>query len=261
MRLNPVFVREMRVRMCSTRLLCVMLSYAGLLAAVVCIGLAQSGEGLAAESRDLYQGLCLGQMLLLIFMAPALSAGTISVERERKTLKLLAVTLLKPWAVVWGKFAVILVCMLLLLASSLPIFGLCLMLGGLSPREVGLTYLLCLVTAVAMGTIAMFCSSLYRKTSRATGAAFSMIFLLILVPYAVYYLIEIVTGAKVGQLLIGNPVAAVLSVMGRMQGAWRLLGFRVPLWGMTLLIYPVVSVVLAALTVARVRRAATDGFS
>src|SRR6185295_9683946 len=83
---------------------------------------------------QLFSSLALGAVLLLAFITPALTAGAVSGERERRTLDLLLVTRASPLGLVLGKLAGSLLYVLFLLLAALPAFALVYLYGGVPPR-------------------------------------------------------------------------------------------------------------------------------
>jgi ABC-type transport system involved in multi-copper enzyme maturation permease subunit len=94
-------------------------------------------------------------MLCVLLAGPALSAGTLAVERDTRTLEYLLATDLTNWEIVLGKVASRLLQLGGVLASSLPIFALAMLLGGIAPQQLWqlslfLAALLLLVVAISL---------------------------------------------------------------------------------------------------------------
>jgi len=75
------------------------------------------------------------ELVMVSFIAPALTSGAISAERERRTFDLLRITLISPRQIVSGKFLPGLVFVLLLLFTSLPLQSPAFMIGGVRARK------------------------------------------------------------------------------------------------------------------------------
>ena len=106
--------------------------------------------------------------LVTLILAPASTAGAISLEREKQTLDLLAVTPISSLAIVLGKLLSALSWILLLLLASIPVVALVFTFGGVGPDDVVRAYVVLLVTAFAFGAIGLFVSALVRRTQAAT---------------------------------------------------------------------------------------------
>ena len=99
MRSNPVYRRERAVRARSLRIPLIVFVFNGLLAAVALLGMYSAVEHVKASSfiqysnfLQLYVFVVTLEFLMLIFIMPALTSGSISGERERRTLELLFTT-------------------------------------------------------------------------------------------------------------------------------------------------------------------------
>ncbi|WMI80653.1 ABC transporter permease [Anaerotignum sp. MB30-C6] len=112
----------------------------------------------------LYVVLAAIQMALVVLSVPALTAGSISGERERQTLDLLLVTKLSPFSIVIGKLLSSMAFVLLLIISTLPVFSIVFYFGsvgiGALLGMIGFT----LTTAFMLGGISIFFSCIYKRT-------------------------------------------------------------------------------------------------
>jgi ABC-type transport system involved in multi-copper enzyme maturation permease subunit len=74
-------------------------------------------------SKLIFGVLVIFELVMITFIAPALSAGSFSLEKERHTYDLLRITVLSEKALVYGKFASTLSFILLLLLTSIPMLS------------------------------------------------------------------------------------------------------------------------------------------
>ncbi len=176
MKLNAVLERELRSRMRSWRSPLTLTIYAGVLAA---IGFAFFY--LNARNRymvgyrmgmEMYILLAVVQFILLAFVTPALTAGTISGEKERQTFDILISTKLSAAGVVLGKLAASLSYIFLLIIVTLPLFSLAFLLGGVTVSDLLGTFLIYMLTTVYIASWGMFFSALLRRTQMATVATY-----------------------------------------------------------------------------------------
>ncbi|MEW6235657.1 MAG: ABC transporter permease [Candidatus Omnitrophota bacterium] len=86
--------------------------------------------------RRLFSALVAGETLAALLMLPAMMAHSLIVERDRDTLPLLLATPLGPGRIILGKLLSTLGIMLLLIAATYPLIGVCLARGGVAPWEV-----------------------------------------------------------------------------------------------------------------------------
>jgi ABC-type transport system involved in multi-copper enzyme maturation permease subunit len=123
----------------------------------------------AAIGQGIFAALLMLETLQVAFLAPASTAGAISMEREKQTLELLVVTPITSLAIVIGKLLSALVYVWLLIAASIPLTAVVFVYGGVAPEDVVRGYLVLIVTALGLGSFGLFCSSLVRRTQAATA--------------------------------------------------------------------------------------------
>lgn len=126
----------------------------------------------ASIGRGIFVAIMFLQTLMISVLAPASTAGTISGERERQTLDLLAVTPISSVAIVVGKLLSALTWVFVLILASVPVSALVFVYGGVAPDDLLRGYILLFVTAIAFGALGMFFSALIRRTGAATGLTF-----------------------------------------------------------------------------------------
>lgn len=112
------------------------------------------------------------QFALLVLIAPAMTAGSISGERERQTLDLLLVTNTGSVRIVIGKLLESFGFLALLVLCSLPMLSLVLLTGGADFGQVMVSVLFLLIVAFAGLSVGLFCSTLCRRTVSATVTAY-----------------------------------------------------------------------------------------
>ena len=75
----------------------------------------------AAIGQEIFAALLMLETLLVVFLAPAFTAGAISLEREKQTLDLLITTPISSLAIVIGKLLSALTYVFILIVASLPL--------------------------------------------------------------------------------------------------------------------------------------------
>src|SRR3989440_11681251 len=185
---NPIVAKEYRSRMRTWRSPVAMTVYILLLGGLgwaIFSSMSSSARsgfngGQAANyGQALFLFLVIFQMVLLAFIAPALTAGAISSERERQTIDLLFVTKLPSFSILWGKLLASMSFVLLLLLLSVPIFSLVFLFGGVELDQVGAAFLVTAITALTLGMIGIACSTAFRRTLPATVSAYGAAFILL----------------------------------------------------------------------------------
>ncbi len=181
MMLNPVLRRELKTRLRTWKSSILIMLY--LLVLVGVGGLFLAANTLNSYMRGfnpqdaitIYVLLAGFQLGLVMLIAPALTAGSISGERERQTLDLILITKMSPFSIVMGKLAASLSHMILLIVASLPIFSLVFLYGGVSLWNVVVMFCFFLLTALFLGSLGLFCSTFFKRTTVSTVVAFMLV--------------------------------------------------------------------------------------
>jgi len=128
---------------------------------------------------QLFTILAVGFVTLLALVTPALTSGSISGERERKTLDLLMLTQASPLGVILGKWVGSVFYILYLLAASLPAFAVVYLFGGVSPKYVGMVMLVAAVTALTYSALGLLLSALFKRTGVSSLITYLVVFVLV----------------------------------------------------------------------------------
>ena len=179
--LNPILASSMRRRMRTVRTPVILTLYALLplvFAASSVFAMSKSTLVISQmrNNVDQYIILTVLQFFLVILVAPAMTAGCISGERERQTLELLLVTNTGSLRIVLGKLIEAYAYLALVVLSGLPMTCVVLAVGGLSLRLALFSLLFLLVCAFAAASVGLFASSLFNKTVAATVTAYLIVF-------------------------------------------------------------------------------------
>ena len=141
---GPIIAREVLTAPRPARFYVARASYVGLLVILMWtawqsqVGLTEVSEiGIIAYfGHLLFRLFVLFQLTLMLFFAPLSAATAVAHEKDRRTFVLLLMTDLRDVEIILGKLAASLLQILTLLATSAPVFFLCLLLGGVSPGQV-----------------------------------------------------------------------------------------------------------------------------
>lgn len=189
---NPVLGREFRSRMrgarsyvitgCYTLVVMVfVLAAYWMLASQAGTGLSPLGGGsqlnrqAAGVGRGIWTWGCLAQAALLPLMVPAFTCGAITLERERELLDLLLLTRQSAFQICLGKLASGIGLGLMLVLASVPVLSLSVLLGGVSPGEIGASLCVLVTAVVAAGTLGLTASTLAPRTTAATAAVYLIV--------------------------------------------------------------------------------------
>lgn len=219
-RVNPVMLKELRGRMRGVRAFAVMTVYLGLMSGfTLLLYLVYSsvsrttGSSAAGEvGRVLFLGVVGIELLLILFIAPAFTAGAITGERERQTYDLLQTTLLATPSFVIGKLESALGYILLLLLSGIPLQSIAFLFGGVSETELLLSFIILMVTAVALGTVGIYFSAAMPRTLVASIRAYSVILgVMFIAPVVLAGVLNFLNNAIF--MRVGGSVAPVLETI------------------------------------------------
>lgn len=277
--------KELRLRMRGWRWAAVLTLYVGLLALVATGFLLHaytlSPARASAAGLQLFQALSLFQLWLIVFVTPASLAGTISGERQRRTWELLLASRLSSLEIVWGKLLAGLAFNLILVAASIPLFGLVFLFGGVPGVALLRVFLLFLATILLLSCVSLTISSLTAQVtvavtlsllvSLALAAGITLLALYLQAPGEVNLiaiLAQPLQGSSAGQplppLAQVDPLLALLSALPAAGGGTLLGGlgsihhafglpWRLPLWGAYTVLALIVSPALILATAALLR--------
>ena len=193
--LNPILKKELRLGSRSIKMPLFVMGYDIVLTllAVIClfsIGLS-GGNGSVDFSNYLYIYQIIGwtQLAITLIIVPILTAGTISGERERQTLDIMLTTPKKPISIVWGKLLSALSNYFIFIISSIPIMAIAFILGGLNWFALLGYVAMLMVVAIYIGSVGVFCSSVFKRTIASIVMTFVIAGALLIVPYVLFLMI------------------------------------------------------------------------
>ena len=115
-----------------------------------------------------------GQEILVLLLTPALVAGVIADEKQRKTLHYLMASQLTSAEIVLGKLLVRMLYVTVLLGVSLPVLSLLVLMGGIDPRLVLLSCGATLSTGWFLAALSIWVSTIARRVREAFFVAFGL---------------------------------------------------------------------------------------
>ena len=201
---NPVILKELRGRMRGRQAFILLTLYLGLIAIFIGIVYTFLTEQASSITWDpsfrqtagkvVFGAVVLLELLLVSFIAPGLTAGAITSERERQTFDLLRTTLLSASSLVLGKLGSAFTYLFLLILTALPIQSLAFILGGVGIGEMIVSSLILVVTAIFFCTLGIFFSSFMKRTLTATISSYGAIVLSFLVLAIIFFMIAFLDG-------------------------------------------------------------------
>ncbi|MCH5268400.1 MAG: ABC transporter permease subunit [Lachnospiraceae bacterium] len=181
---NPVFAKETKIQVRNIKFALTILFYNLILIAIAVFGFEVifnndfSGNVNYGDAIYVYDMLICLESLMVGFLVPAFTAGSIAGEREKQTLEILLTTTLKPMEIVWGKLMASICMILLLVVSSLPVISIIFTVGGINLTHLLQFICLVFVAAILIGSIGVWASAMLKKTVLATVFTFGGIIIL-----------------------------------------------------------------------------------
>jgi ABC-type transport system involved in multi-copper enzyme maturation permease subunit len=202
------------------------------------------------------------QILAVLMIGPALAAGTIAVERERRTIEYLFATDLTNREIVIGKLVARLLHIGCLVLVGLPILSLAMLMGGIAPEQLAAVFMVTFSTMVFVAVLAVTISVWSEKVREAFTKVYLVLFALLVVPGAMFLPMASALGVGhiveplVSPLVAGNPFTALATVAFRgASGTQAQLGgyYWEPVWELVMT-QGIASVLLGILATWAVRR-------
>jgi ABC-2 type transport system permease protein len=141
-------------------------------------GEAVSGGASAGIGQTIFGVILVLQTLLTLLLAPALTSGALSMEREKQTLELLITTPVSTLGLVVGKLVSSLAYVLILVLASIPLMSVVFLFGGIAPDDIVRVYLMLFAVSFGAGSIGLFLSAWLKRTQIATAIALVVVFLI-----------------------------------------------------------------------------------
>ncbi len=195
-KLNPIFLRDMRLRVRSIKFGISLMVYNGILLFIALFGFEMkfniniNSTIDYSSATDIYMILVCLEIIMTVFMVPSLTSASISSEREKQTLDILLSTGIRPVSIITGKLAETVSMIMLLVFSSLPVLSIVFTIGGVSVLSEIEFLMIILVTSIFIGSIGVMFSACLKKTIYATlwtfGAIIFICFLTIAIVVAAY---------------------------------------------------------------------------
>lgn len=190
MKNNPVYRRERMVRARSYRIPLIIFAFNGVLAVAALLNMYQTVAQVRMSSSiqygsflQLYAFVATLEFLLLMFIMPALTSGSISGERERQTLELLFTTKMSSKDIVLGKLLSAVEQLLVLVVSSLPVVLLTFVYGSVDFLDLGLLFICFVIVAFLTGGVGILFSALIRRSTFSNVCTYGLLLLIIVGTY------------------------------------------------------------------------------
>ena len=152
--------------------------------------------GTVQIGRGVFAALLVLQTILVIVLAPAFTAASISQEREKQTLDMLATTPISSLALVIGKLVSALTYVFILIVASVPLTAIVFVFGGVEAGDLVRGYVVLLATAFGLGAVGLFFSALFQRTQAALIATYGALAVVTAGAFFLAYFWNAMTGAS-----------------------------------------------------------------
>jgi ABC-type transport system involved in multi-copper enzyme maturation permease subunit len=276
--LNPVFRKDMLILFRNSKiyigLAIYLLILLGITRAILGTIAFNSFNGFNPEYVMISYLVLLGfQMLAVTFIVPAFTASSISGERERQTLDFMLITRMSGFDIVVGKLMSSLLLVAIMIVAAMPIYAIIFYYGGVSVIGFLLNTVFLLIYAAFVGSIAVFFSTVLKKTAAATAVTnLAVLFIAIGLPSIIGFVVllfyrsitsdvvKTLGGIICSLVLLLNPAVCFASIIDSQVGTdmvWRMFGemldmdLSIPF----LQVWHIISVIYIVLTVLLLRLA------
>lgn len=164
--------------------------YASALLVAIC-GVYTSGTGydraltvhdLAELAAMFFQSFAWLQLLLVVGIGPALVAGIVAQERERRTIEYLFATDLSNAEIVLGKLSARLLLLIYLVLVGQPVLSIAMLMGGISPPRLLLVFLMTASTMLMVAGLSMLISVWTPRAREAVTRTYVTLIVLFVLP-------------------------------------------------------------------------------
>lgn len=282
--INPVLDKEFRLRMRTPRSAISLLAYVLVLGVIALgyiyvslyLGNQENQPFNSGAGRMMFYVLSFTQLVLIAFMAPALTAGVISGEREKQTLSMLLTTQQSSSTIILSKLFSSLSFMTLIILATMPIYSIVFLYGGISLKQMLFIFLFYLFIMLLLGSLGVLFSTLFKRTMISVIVTYGVglciflltgllyLFVMSIVQRSYYSMPSPATGPTysfVGYILGLNPAGALVSLFdpGFSKGAFLVRNGNlnadapIQLWQEFLLVYSVVIIGSLWISIRKIR--------
>ncbi len=176
---------------------------------------------MAEFARNFFAYFAFTQIVVVLLFTPALTAGTISLERERRTIEYLFATDLSNHEIVLGKLAARLVVALCLVAAGMPILSIAMLLGGIEPQWLYMALAITLSTTLVLAAVSIAVSVATKRSRDAVVRAYVLLVAALVLPLIVSGMLlgpgasasmREVLGPITDELLDANPLVGITRI-------------------------------------------------
>ena len=258
---SPILVKEMRSAMRGARFFVGITLFLLLLAAIsLVVYLTQASSPFTNPTtmgRTIFGIVTSLESLLLLAIAPSLTAGAIAGERQKQTFEMLMATPLTPGQVLRGKLLAALNYVLLLLVAGIPLNAIVFLFGGVTPGTLLLWMAYLIILVLLLATVGLLISTFVQRSGVATTLSYLINALVFVVGPLMFFFILFTGLFDSGPSRTAECVVAALGMLHPiggfigLNGGFSQLGSVMPYMSLLFLIYLSLAALLYLISEAR----------
>ena len=244
--INPIYQKEASIssRSLKTPMVFALFNFVLALVALTAMSVNVNQVRITAEIKysaflAIFKFVSMLEFAMILLIMPALSSGSISGERERKTFDIMRMTRMSSADIVIGKLMAAVGSIIVLVISSAPIIALVFIYGGVRLMDIVVLFASYIIAAIFIGTIGIFISALCDRTVISTACTYTAVLFITLGGAAIYMINGIIysgasayTAGVLERIAAAiNPLAAFSIMLSRLTGDKQLLEYVLRLIG------------------------------
>jgi len=163
------------------------------------------------------------QLLAVVLLGPAMVAGTVATERERRTIEYLFASQLSNAEIVLGKLFARVIHVICLVLVGVPVLALAMLMGGIAPEALLVLLIITLSTVVTVAVLSIAVSVWSARAREAVTRAYLVLFALLILPPLLSLLrgepwFQYTLEPLNEQLLAANPFYVLTTAMAQASG-------------------------------------------
>lgn len=238
--INPIYQKEESIssRSLKTPMVFALFNFVLALVALTAMSVNVNQVRITAEIKysaflAIFKFVSMLEFAMILLIMPALSSGSISGERERKTFDIMRMTRMSSADIVIGKLMAAVGSIIVLVISSAPIIALVFIYGGVRLMDIVVLFASYIIAAIFIGTIGIFISALCDRTVISTACTYTAVLFITLGGAAIYMINGIIysgasayTAGVLERIAAAiNPLAAFSIMLSRLTGDKQLLEY------------------------------------
>ncbi|MBO4346677.1 MAG: ABC transporter permease [Lachnospiraceae bacterium] len=214
---NAVLFKEMTMDMKRAKIMVIMLVINFVLAPIAVgffIGIGTAGMQGALSYRVLAWyliAMVYVEATILLFITPAITAGSVSLEKERQTLDVLLTTRMTPWEIIKGKYFSNLLFLSLMVLSTFPLLAIVFIYGGISFFHLIYIGLTLFVFIAFISCFGVFFSTATKNTVLSVILTYIFMLFYIVVTMAIPFILMLIVALLNEYIYYDNEIFAFIT--------------------------------------------------